>query len=124
MFKITRTWLNQYSRTGHSGWNAKQLAILGISWPPKAGWIYQVCSQFLEDEQKKEFEALAGKSQEGVKIDAGKANMATNPVYRTWPDGKGGWFGEWVGEARYPWTSEDCSKSVHSPKAKDLLSND
>src|ERR1700731_2261083 len=99
MHRVTRQWLNQYSRTGKSGWNAKQLALLGIAWPPHAGWIYQVCQQAISDEIKTKFEELAGKSQEGVKIDAGRANMAENPIYRTFPDGKGGWAGAWQGDA-------------------------
>jgi hypothetical protein len=104
MFKITRNWLNANSRTGISGWNKKQLALLGIQWPPYAGWIHSVCGTEIEESKKKEFEDLAGKSQEGVKIDAGKANMATNPVYRTFLDGKGGWAGAFQGDARYPWS--------------------
>jgi hypothetical protein len=104
MFRITRSWLDANSRTGKSGWNKRQLALIGIDWPPAAGWMHRVCGTELDENKKKEFEDLAGKSLEGVKIDAGKANMAENPIYRTFPDGKGGWAGAWQGDARYPWT--------------------
>jgi hypothetical protein len=124
MFRITKDWLKANSRNGNSGWNKDQLRLVEVPWPPFKGWIDHTIGIEISDDKKKEFEALSGKSQEGIKIDAGKENMATNPVYRTRPDGKGGWHGEWIGEARYPWTSKNCPKAVHSPKSKDLLSND
>lgn len=118
MHRVTQDWLKANSRNGVVGWNAKQLAVLGISWPPHKGWAREIEGKSITDQQRFDFEALSGQSKEGIKIDRGRANMATNPIYRTWPDGNGGWFGEWVGDARYPWTDPNALKSVHSPKAK------
>lgn len=106
MHRITKGWLREFSRNGQAGWNAKQLALLGITWPPPKGWLGDLLGQPISDDIRQQFEQLAGKSQEGVKIDRGKANMAENPVYRTFPDGKGGWAGAWMGDARFPWSKD------------------
>ena len=77
-------------------------------------------NQEITEEIRLEFEKLAGKSQEGTKIDAGKANMATNPVYHTWPDGQGGWYGKWMSEARTPWNTSNSGSGIqHSPKVSE-----
>jgi len=120
MFKVTREWLRKHSRNGVSGWNKEQVKIiLGYDWPPLKGWLLYATFMEISDEDKARFEALAGQSQEGIKIDKGRANMATNPVYHSWPDGKGGWYGEWMSGARPPWNTDFNSKGrIHSPKAK------
>ena len=104
MFKVTKDWLHKFSRNGKGGWNAKQLRILQIDWPPEKGWLLDSIGMLISEEERQWFEQLAGQSQEGIKIDRGKANMAENPIYRTFPDGQGGWAGAWKGDARYPWT--------------------
>lgn len=103
MHTITAEWLYKFSRNGKSGWNKDQLALIEVSWPPWKGWMKASVGMQISDEAREQFEALAGKSQEGVKIDRGRANMAENPIYRTFQDGKGGWAGAWKGDARYPW---------------------
>ena len=37
MMIVTEEFLEKY-KTPNGAWNAKQLALLGISWPPKKGW--------------------------------------------------------------------------------------
>jgi hypothetical protein len=102
MFRVTQHWIKAY-QSGRGGWNKKQLACIGVDWPPKTGWILAAAGGEITEQKKTEFEQLQGKSIEAGKIQSGLANMATDPVYLTEPDGKGGWTGRWLSEARWPW---------------------
>lgn len=39
--KITREWVHEFGTVNGIGasWSQKQLAILGVPWPPKKGWL-------------------------------------------------------------------------------------
>jgi hypothetical protein len=39
---------------GHS-WNAEQIAILGIKWPPRKGWIVDLIGKEIPDESYERF---------------------------------------------------------------------
>jgi hypothetical protein len=40
------------------GWNAPQLALLGVSWPPRAGWIKRLEGKAILDSTWERFLAL------------------------------------------------------------------
>lgn len=47
MVKVTAEFIHS-GRVGPGGWCAAQLRMLGISWPPKSGWIESVASKNIE----------------------------------------------------------------------------
>lgn len=61
MFKITAEWIHQFrSRSG--GWNKPQLQAIGVSWPPRSGWIREVEGTEIPEVQRIRFERLQGKT--------------------------------------------------------------
>jgi len=46
----------QEHKTDAGGWTSKQLKVLGIEWPPKSGWINDVCGKTITDDDAKAFE--------------------------------------------------------------------
>lgn len=102
MFKVTAHWIKAY-QSGNGGWNKRQLECIGVEWPPGRGWIDAVIGYEITEQKKSEFESLQGKTIQAGKVERGLANMATNPVYQTTPDGLGGWTGRWLSDARFPW---------------------
>jgi hypothetical protein len=54
---ISRTWLHAYSTPG-GGWTAKQLAVFGIAWPPRKGWLTALTHGRMSERQKEQFESL------------------------------------------------------------------
>lgn len=47
MVKVTAEFIHS-GRVGPGGWCAAQLNMLGLSWPPKAGWIESVSNKNIE----------------------------------------------------------------------------
>lgn len=58
---ITNNWLYEYSTKG-GGYTSKQLFLIGISWPPKAGWKDEVIGKSISDVIRFEFEKIAVES--------------------------------------------------------------
>lgn len=57
--KITRDLIMAGSSTTHTGaWNKKQLEVLGISWPPKHGWLHGMIGSEISDEKYQKFLSL------------------------------------------------------------------
>jgi hypothetical protein len=56
---ITRKFIMQHRTKGKS-WNARQLRILGLSWPPAKSWIKSIIGNQISAEQAERFEMLAG----------------------------------------------------------------
>lgn len=46
----------QKHKTDAGGWTKKQLSILGVEWPPKSGWIDDVCGKTITEEDAVSFE--------------------------------------------------------------------
>lgn len=44
--------------TPRGQWNAKQLAVLGIQWPPTKGWKQRVIGMEISDEEARRFAEL------------------------------------------------------------------
>ena len=57
-FTVTKVWLNMYT-TEKGSWTAKQLACLGIGWPPRKGWINRAVGTVILVSVKEQFEQLA-----------------------------------------------------------------
>jgi len=54
--KITNAWLVRFSTTGSEGWTRKQLACLGVAWPPRRGWKYRLEGREIPDATARAFE--------------------------------------------------------------------
>ena len=52
--KITQEFVNKH-KTEKGGFTREQLLILGVSWPPKKGWMRNVIGKEITDEQEKRF---------------------------------------------------------------------
>jgi hypothetical protein len=51
--KITRQWLKDSTKYGAP--TRAQLEVLGISWPPRAGWLHELVGTEISDEDAKKF---------------------------------------------------------------------
>jgi hypothetical protein len=51
--KITRQWV--FDSTKKGACNKAQLELLGISWPPKAGWMYRIVGREISEDTAKKF---------------------------------------------------------------------
>ena len=52
--KLTRENIHAAGSSG-TGFNRGQLAVLGIEWPPKKGWLTQLIGTEVSDEKYKKF---------------------------------------------------------------------
>jgi hypothetical protein len=59
-FVVTREWILNY-RTQNGAWTSKQLAFIGVSWPPIAGWIKRAVGTKISVEAKAAFESFGVK---------------------------------------------------------------
>lgn len=55
MFEVTEQWVRQH-QSGNGGWTRDQLEVLGVSWPPREGWIRRVIGMEISDENRERFE--------------------------------------------------------------------
>lgn len=56
-FVVTSEWIHAHSsRAG--GWTAKQLALLGVAWPPQKGWIGTLVGKKIPDDIRTQFERV------------------------------------------------------------------
>ncbi|WAI85704.1 MULTISPECIES: hypothetical protein [Achromobacter] len=60
--QVTSEWLLRWQTAG-GGYNQKQLALLGVSWPPKSDWQKEVLSRDIPDDVARAFQVLAGHRQ-------------------------------------------------------------
>lgn len=90
---ITDSWLRKHSINGAH--TAAQLQVLGLPWPPPAGWRNALLlgAQRLSESQAAEFERLHGEREAYLAAKALRHKEASEEVYYTWPDGKGSWTG-------------------------------
>jgi hypothetical protein len=56
-FLVTDRWLLAHSTTGETGWNRKQLHVLGVSWPLSSGWKRDLTGTRITDAQRRRFES-------------------------------------------------------------------
>jgi hypothetical protein len=59
-FVVTREWILDY-RTQAGAWTSKQLTLIGVSWPPVAGWIRRSVGLKISAEAKAAFESYGVK---------------------------------------------------------------
>lgn len=77
MFAITAEWLELHA-TGPGGWTARQLATLGISWPPVKGWRSRLVGQVITAEQVAEFERKVPRKPKLMWTEAQAKNKASH----------------------------------------------
>jgi len=56
-FTVTAQWMKKHS-TLSGGWTRRQLAQIGVSWPPPIGWQDESVGKQITDEQRRVFEAF------------------------------------------------------------------
>jgi hypothetical protein len=54
--------LIEQGKSDRGGWNKKQLAILGIKWPPKQGWKWEIIGNIISEAGIMEFLSLRNKN--------------------------------------------------------------
>jgi len=59
MYTVSEAWIHRF-KTLRGGWTQKQLAALGVSWPPVKGWIRRVVGRQIHDTQRRAFEQDSG----------------------------------------------------------------
>lgn len=47
-------------RSERGGWSRKQLALLGVDWPPKTGWKQRVIGDEISEDKYRQFLRLKG----------------------------------------------------------------
>lgn len=57
---LTDELLRSVATNGYSGWNRKQLELLGVNWPPKSGWLYRLCGTEIPDDRWEVIKQLRG----------------------------------------------------------------
>lgn len=57
MFTITKDWINK-NKTPAGAWNAKQLLVLNVKWPPRKGWQSRSAGKEITLLEKSNFESL------------------------------------------------------------------
>lgn len=62
MFTVTRKWIFD-NRTDAGAWTYDQLRCLGVSLPPRHGWIDQADGMQITDEARQRFERKLSKSE-------------------------------------------------------------
>jgi len=51
-------WMIRRGMSSHGGWNAQQLATIGVPWPPMKGWIRRVAGTKVRREDYERFLAM------------------------------------------------------------------
>jgi hypothetical protein len=75
--RITREWI--IDNTKHGACNKKQLAIFGIGWPPRTGWMYKLIGRDITEDTAKEFIEAQHWS-----IRAKRFDSTTKPIANKW----------------------------------------
>jgi hypothetical protein len=65
--KLTYQTLHSAGSYGGKGFNAKQLALLGVEWPPQKGWLLRLVGSEVPDSIWEQVIALKGKTKPKVK---------------------------------------------------------
>lgn len=60
MHRVNKKWIHE-NKTKRGGFTKAQLAAIGVSWPPKAGWVERSSGKLITDEQKDIFESFSDK---------------------------------------------------------------
>ena len=60
--KINRAFIME-NRTPRGSWTQAQIEALGVTWPPRAGWIDTVIGQELTEAQVRQFQDTTTKKQ-------------------------------------------------------------
>jgi hypothetical protein len=60
--EVTKEWIFE-NRTPRGAWTKKQLALIGVPWPPPEGWPTRAVGTVISDQTARDFEAAgaAGK---------------------------------------------------------------
>lgn len=61
--KVTKKFIQEHSTTGHGGWNAKQMRVLGIEFPLPKGWLDRITGTYITKEQARLFEVYSTNNQ-------------------------------------------------------------
>lgn len=73
MFRVTSKWIHRYPHKPPAGWTARQLKLLGVSWPPQKGWLSQLEGTEISEDDAREFERLSHRGTD-PKVDEDRLN--------------------------------------------------
>lgn len=108
--KLTREFIDQ-GKSARGGWNRKQLALLGIPWPPPRGWPKKLEGKELSDEDAAKFLELTGKTKATTRVLS--PHRKKDP--RLFPTRKAANRAGHVGSVRVRCTSPGCSVCHPTP---------
>lgn len=74
---VTKEFLDR-GKSARGGWNKKQLAVLGVHWPPRADWQRVLIGKMYRDEIGEKFLLLAGDSPAFDPPQRGKIRQSKN----------------------------------------------
>lgn len=57
LFIVTRDWIFK-NKTTKGGWNKPQIEALGLTWPPKEGWIDRLDGTTISSSSARQFEEM------------------------------------------------------------------
>lgn len=75
--KLTRQMIHD-AATPRGAWNSHQLALIGVQWPPKQGWLSELVGTEIEPEKYAEFvrfgkmSAKTRRQEKGVNVPQGR----------------------------------------------------
>ena len=53
-FEVTRDWIHRH-KTERGGFTKAQVQALGVDYPPKKGWVSELCGEYITQDQAKAF---------------------------------------------------------------------
>ena len=66
--KITAQWIHAH-KTVNGAWTRRQLAAIGVEWPPERGWIGRVIGHPITEEQRIAFVQESAAAQSQIEFD-------------------------------------------------------
>ena len=62
--RVTREWIDRF-KTGRGGWTRKQLAAIGVEWPPPKGWKHRAEGTEIDEKARAIFEGQSRSAHAG-----------------------------------------------------------
>lgn len=65
---ITARWIHAH-KTKNGAWTRRQLAAIGIDWPPEKGWIGRVLGREISEDQRRTFVEESAQAQSRLALE-------------------------------------------------------
>ena len=68
--KVSAKWIHAH-HTSRGAWTRRQLAAIGVSWPPARGWMWRAEGMEITEAQRQTFEAESARVHQKIPFDNG-----------------------------------------------------